>query len=479
MLSAVGLCALAVGCAVPQKPGLGKAMIRSEATTHRPYGLYLPKGYRESNGQRADGRRYPMVVTFHGMRPFDDYGAHLKQWQQEADRYGLIVIAPRLLSCDVAQPFPINSVTNAVKADERATLAILDEVCRLTNADPNHVLSTSFSSGGYLAHYMVNRHPSRFSCIAVFQSNFSAEILDPKQVRKYQDHVIAVLTSENDLGVSREGSLEAVAWYRRRGFRKVVAKTIAAMGHERTPEIAAAVFADDADLQANAPPNLAGFRLSNRQQAWPPPGAARGESRGQDELTMRSTGRRVRSPGGDLGQVIFAPNETGPNGVGRIAAADPPSGAAVSDTGGNGDRSGRPAIKIRTVPRAKRSAQVPAVPLKARRAPPPARKTPPRGGAKAKPTAAFKPVARIRINSTIGLAPHLVSFMADIPQEYRLGADYLWMDNSVPICQGVKGQKILTTAGEHTLSVLIITRDNQELRASTKVTVLPPLSPRR
>ena len=172
---------VAGGCHVPQKPGLGKVIHRTEAVSKRPYWLYLPPNHEDALGGESGQRRYPLVVSLHGMRPFDDYGAHIRQWQEEADRYRFIVCAPRLESCDVLQRFPIDDPTSGtLKSDEQAILAIISEVCRITNADARYVLATSFSSGGYIAHYMVNRHPEWFSCLAVFQSNFTARILDPR-----------------------------------------------------------------------------------------------------------------------------------------------------------------------------------------------------------------------------------------------------------------------------------------------------------
>src|SRR5207253_374934 len=142
-----------------------------EGTTHTAYWQYLPAEYVKSGGQRDDDRRWPMVVSFHGTRPFDDARPQVREWQQEADRYGFIVIAPELRTCTCFMQFPMRDPgLPYVQADERATLAILDDVCRHTNADPEHVLSTSWSSGGYLSHYMVNHHPDRFSCLAALES---------------------------------------------------------------------------------------------------------------------------------------------------------------------------------------------------------------------------------------------------------------------------------------------------------------------
>ena len=460
---------MACGCAVPQRPGRGKAILRAESGTDRPYYLYLPEAYVANDGQRPDGRRWPMVVSFHGMRPFDDYGAHIRQWQQEADRYGLIVCAPRLGACDVAQPFPIDSVTPVVAEDEKAVLAIMDEVFRMTNADPNNVLATSFSSGGYLAHYMLNQHPSRFSCLAVFQSNFSAKLLDPRQTPKYRDCRIAILTSENDFSLISKESREAIAWYRQKGFKNADSQVLAGLGHQRTPEVAAEIFAETAHVQANTPPDTGRYRVVSRT-ATPTAVAAADEP-----LVVEPRGRRVLPPGGDLGAVVFA-DASGPS------RRDAITGGSTNGRAGAGTDPAYPPrgrrIKIIPIRPGRRSAarpvlSTPTLPPRGRRARTPTRRIP--LPIQEKPEG---PTARILVNSKIGIAPHLVSFSAIIPPALREGADYLWMDNNVPIHKGANGMKMFTQPGEHALSLLIVTRDNQELRASAKVTVLEPLRPR-
>ncbi len=275
------------GCHVPQKPGQGTAFHRSEATTQRPYWLYLPKGYVQNKGLRDDRRRYPLVVSFHGMRPFDDYRAHMLQWQSEADRYGFIVCAPRLDACDVMARFPIDNRASAtLHRDEQAVLRILDEVFRFTNADPDHVLATSFSSGGYLAHYLLNRHPERFSCLAVFQSNFTAKTLDAAQVSKYRHYRVAILTGDKDFPLLRAESIRAIEWYRSHGFTRLIARRLLNVGHERTPELAAPIFAATARV---SPSDLASVDKPDAQNvnATTPPEARTDPYHGSTEVSIR------------------------------------------------------------------------------------------------------------------------------------------------------------------------------------------------
>ena len=257
ILSFLCLCVSVVsltGCAVPQKPGQGKLLYQTEATTGRPYYLYLPQDYVQSKGQRADHGRWPVMVTFHGMSPFDTFDRQARECEAEADRYGFIVIAPKLATSNTRMQYPLrDSKLPYVQQDERATIAIMDEVFRRTQADPTRVLSTSWSCGGYLAHYMVNRYPERFSCLAVRQSNFCEDLLDPAQVPKYRNMHIGIYFGQNDLPACRHESLLAIEWYRSRGFY-VEAKYVEGLYHERTPQTAAAFFARSLGLAAKTTP---------------------------------------------------------------------------------------------------------------------------------------------------------------------------------------------------------------------------------
>ena len=87
---------------------------------------------------------------------------------------------------------------------------------------------------------------------------------------------------------------------------------------------------------------------------------------------------------------------------------------------------------------------------------------------------------RVRLSSTIGISPLLVSFsVATMPAAMRHGAFFLWTDNGEPISNGVNGQKFLVDPGQHRLEVLVTTANGQELRASQTVTVLERISKRR
>jgi len=270
---------LLTGCIVGQPRGEGRVLHLRESTTRAGYYLYLPQDYRGSdpsnppeepsdpaalsaaaagNGSAPSAARKgdtarPLVMTFHGMKPFDTAGAQIREWQQEADRYGFVVCAPSLRVPATTSPVPLDRVTAALRRDEAAILAIMDELGRTTDVDMNSVLATSWSYGGYVAHYMVNRHPERFSCLAVKQSNFNADILDDANVPRYRDMPVAVFYTENDFAICRRESQQAGNWYAQRGFDVTFAR-FAYRGHERTPGPAGTFFARWCGAVAKSPP---------------------------------------------------------------------------------------------------------------------------------------------------------------------------------------------------------------------------------
>jgi len=436
---------LASGCAVGQRPGGGKVMYLSEQRTGGTYFLYLPDSYSK---EVAAGRTLPLVMTFHGMKPFDTAGSQIREWQQEADRYGYVVCAPVLLTPDILSPIPLRSVSNSLRKDEEHILAVMDDLSKAASIDPNRVLATCWSYGGYIAHYMVNHHPERFACLVAKQSNFSDTLLDPYMVPLYRDYKVAVYYTENDLKLCREESKAAAVWYTRHGF-DVKFAVFSDLGHERTPSLAAAFFAHIADVAPKTPPvELARLQVKDVSlggtavalggagaaplAAGPPPPAGSGElvSNTSPLFADRRPGDRPVAPGARRADL--------PSG-GEAEDYDPPRHSA--------------ALRTRPVP------------------PPPSTGTAPPPTSRQSALDPENPL-RVRVSSTIGISPLLVSFSATLPVAQQRGAFYLWTDNGEPICNGTHGQKFFTDPGTHRLEVLVTTADGEEHRAGQTITVL-------
>lgn len=255
LLPIVGLSAFA-GCAVPQPRGQGQYRLMQEPATKTWYHLYLPVDYVRNQGQHPDLniKRWPLVMTFHGMKPYDNALPQEREWEQEADNYGYIVCAPQLETSDSFMEYPLTKEHSYVLRDKRNVIAVMDHVFATTLADPKRVLSTSWSCGGYLAHYFPNRFPDRFSCIATRLSNFSSKLMIEETVPQYKDRVaVAVFLGDSDFPACKYESEEAVAWYKARRFKVAVGKTIDNMGHSRIPQTAAAFFAEQLNIKPLRP----------------------------------------------------------------------------------------------------------------------------------------------------------------------------------------------------------------------------------
>ena len=430
-LSAVALApaiwlTICAGCAVPQPRGAGKLARIVEPTTKRAYWLYLPVDYIRDSASDRQARDWPVVVTFHGMKPFDTANRQAREWQQEADRYGYVVIAPELSAFHIFGEFPLRTINSAFKSDEEATLRIMDHVFRTTRADSDKVLSTSWSSGGYAAHYMLNRHPDRFTCLAVRQSNFSASVLDPDMAKKSIYHPVLILNTQNDFAICKRESKEAVQWYTTQGCKNMYWFIIKDKGHERTPDLAAEFFARITGTPASSPPAV----LVSRQ-------AIDGNEEGIAFLSGKL--KDIQSPPAS-GYTSLSSTRMSPIN-GRVAS------------GGNGagpyPRPAKPKETLTvTVPKMKS-----AVPIH---------------------TQQHNPL-KIRVSSAIGIQPLYLGFSAECPPSWRETADFLWSLDGQTIGKGLNGQKTLADAGEHTLSVVVVTSKGEEFRAERTIRVLPRL----
>ncbi len=482
VLFVAALVAVQAGCAVPQDPGRGKQMRLTEPRTNTSYWLYLPEEYVANEGRRADGQRWPTVVTLHGLRPYDNAVWQNKEWQEEADRYGLVVIAPDLRTCDsVTMQLPLRDPDlGYVKEDERGILAVMDEVFRRTNADPQRVLITSFSSGGYLAHFMLNRHPERFSCLAVRGSNFSDALLSTAQISKYRDTPIGIFFGQNDIRICREESMQAVEWYRRHRF-PVEARIINGLGHERRPQLAAALFARTAGLTPKTPPDLSQMvmvEVPAKDGSIPRTPVDR---RPSSPPIVASSPPRTAPPGGAPGtDILYGQPSAGtarPLGGADLAAGGPPKQVAptissrrpVSPLPSTSVRGATPKRPIRQpygagsdielAPRLDRRPTLPAVPTREQAPMPPIS-------------------ANIRMNTpTVGRAPLWVNLTLELDPALRQGASVLWTNNDVPIgANGFEVQTVLREPGDYTIAAHIVTADERRATSRIPVKVLAPAS---
>lgn len=546
-LLALGFC---TGCPVPQERGQGKYQYITEPTKQGGYHLYLPVDYVKNDGRHPRGgdKKWPLVMTFHGMKPYDNALPQEREWEKEADTYGYIVCAPKLETCDSFMEYPLTREHDYVIRDRDRVMAIMDHVFATTRADPRAVLSTSWSCGGYLAHYFVNRFPDRFACIATRLSNFSPQLLLDANVSRYRSMPVAIFIGDGDFPACKSESEEAVAWYTAKGFSTVRGKMIDNIGHRRIPQTAAAFFAEQLNLQplhaeaaaqtvatlqmVDYQPSVAlasamGAKavIVNDTSSQPPPrvdaaspGSAAsglprptpvintpppprraepvkpnpatyaGASDGRGETnratpTYSAPGVTTRTPSApsNNSRVASAPPSKPTTPDPRVGTRSAPVETSARDTrvadastrrnppppipstfGGNGEREQAP---VRDNPPSRRGNDT------ARSSPPVAPNvTTPTPTRPRTPSRAKR--ANINLNGPVGPAPHFLTYNVDLPAQSLDGADFLWMDNGVWMGDEPSGSKVLDSPGLHRISVLVITRNNEEYRGAATVNVL-------
>jgi poly(3-hydroxybutyrate) depolymerase len=457
-----------LGCAVTQPPGNGRAERQKEPVTDTGYWLYLPEDYVKNDGRHPQGKRWPMVITFHGLRPYDSAKYQIREWQQEADRYGFIVIAPELRTCDsLTMQFPLRDPNLPyVKKDEQAIMTIMDEVLRRTNGDPNRVLATSFSSGGYIAHYIVNRYPERFSCIAVRGSNFNKNLLSSSQVPRYRDTPIGIFWGENDIGVCAQESKDAVHWYRGHNF-DVEAKYVDGLGHERTPQTAAAFFASTIGVTPKTAPATGTLVMRD----YEPQGRVYSSRRRIERTAAPRTGRSGstantvnRQQAGNGGIVFDKQSEQSGRKTHQVASPRAPQHSPPT---------------VRSTPNRNTTRRRPTHQPYSSMQEPPAPRSEQRQNSLKLPRREKKedqfPPAKIKVDGKkVGVAPMWINLGVEMPPRLQDGASILWTKNGKPMASGrFQARGVLRKPGQHTIEARIITADDRKITVQETIKVLP------
>lgn len=100
----------------------------------------------------------PLVVSVHGIAR--NAAAHAFRLMDEADHYGLCVVAPLFEKTQFGQYQQLEDVRTGLRSD-LALLDILDAAKRLTDADHRKILLFGYSGGAQFAHRFAMAHPSR------------------------------------------------------------------------------------------------------------------------------------------------------------------------------------------------------------------------------------------------------------------------------------------------------------------------------
>jgi hypothetical protein len=212
----------------------GKIGSQKEATTGHVYHVYVPTTY---NAKRA----YPLVITGHGMFPWDEAAGQRDRWVDVAERYGLIVAAP---DCDSATAFlgvPTDRPAPELVRDEKAVLGIVKELESRYNINRDAIMITGWSAGAFQAHFTGLRHPEIFRCIVGRCGNFNDHLVtDDVALRARHMHVYCFYGESDWPGFANQ-SREANYWYTIRGFHNFVIRSMPG-GHDPNQLEAARYF---------------------------------------------------------------------------------------------------------------------------------------------------------------------------------------------------------------------------------------------
>ncbi len=222
------------GCPVSQSQDF-PAPIREDHTlrTPREYFLYVPSTYDPDE-------RWPLVVTCHGTRPYDDARPQAKEWAALAEGRGFIVAAPKLegVRGDAGWFRTADRQIELQLGDEAVILEIVSRVKAAYNVADEQVFLTGWSAGGYAVLFTGLRNPDVFRALAIRQGNFDEDYLSP--VIGYLDRQQPILIFFGATDLLKSQAEKCIQWLRSR--RMNVHRREIAGGHRRRPDIAYGFF---------------------------------------------------------------------------------------------------------------------------------------------------------------------------------------------------------------------------------------------
>ena len=229
------LLALLAGCPVPQRQDVPSPQLRlTEPVTKRNYSLYLPRYH--SNDPK---HKWPLVITLHGTWGWDGHVRQVKEWKYLAEQKGFVVAAPYLKSVQGILPRIKSIWFKKLASDEKAILALLDDLIPKYNIHPKAVLLSGFSAGGYPMYDTGLRNPTRFSMLIARACNSSVPLFErikfTDETRKLR---VMIFWGKDDLKPLQDQSWQAFAYLRGRRKCFSTKKKEIAGGHLRRPALA-------------------------------------------------------------------------------------------------------------------------------------------------------------------------------------------------------------------------------------------------
>jgi len=232
LLAFLPLLAFCAGCPVWQRQDVPvPATMQKEQTTGTAYWRYVPKGYSED-------RDWPMVVTLHGTIPYDTAKRQIDEWKHLAEDKQFIVVAPVLESTQGILPVIPKYWFKDLEQDEKAILAVIDEMCAKYRIDENSIMLHGFSAGGFPLYYTGLRNPARFDMVIARGCNCRADLLERVEITDEARKLpIMILCGKDDNVFIQKQSWLAYRYLRERRCFATQRKEFAG-GHLRRPDLA-------------------------------------------------------------------------------------------------------------------------------------------------------------------------------------------------------------------------------------------------
>lgn len=232
LLPLLALCFAGCPITQPQDTPVPHQVLRDQVTNTKYY-LYVPSTYNRN-------KTWPLVITLHGTNPWDDAWMQIREWKALAERRQFLVVAPvlRHFSTDGISPVPLSTRLESLEKDDRAILAIYDEITHRYRVDPKRILLTGFSAGGFPMYYTGLKHPEKFAALIARACNGDPRILDQIGITKRTKRIpVIIFYGKDDLGRIQKQSIASFQWLRRHGWTRQNSKWKEIRGgHLRRPE---------------------------------------------------------------------------------------------------------------------------------------------------------------------------------------------------------------------------------------------------